>query len=107
MTPPIIFRKGNDMAIIERDVILMSKDAAGNITIDKPITSLKNIEANADIKEAPSNNDFIPIVDLQDNESIKMVSVTNIGKSFAPISTDIEELSPSGTWKIDDFNLIN
>ena len=75
MTPPIILRKGNDMAIIERDIVLMSKDENGNTTIDKPITRLANIEADADVKEALADGDFIPIIDSEDGEQMKMISV--------------------------------
>lgn len=112
MTPPIILRKGNDMAIIERDIVLMSKDENGNTTIDKPITRLANIEADADVKEALADGDFIPIIDSEDGEQMKMISVNKIAKNDSLVegsdsNTYIEEFSPSGSWNIDDLNLVN
>lgn len=79
------------MAIIERDIVLMSKDENGNTTIDKPITRLANIEADADVKETLANGDFIPVIDSEDNEQIKMVSVSKLtGGSDSASITGLE-----------------
>lgn len=59
------------MAIIERDIVLQGKTASGDSTIDLPITALKNIEDTADIKEAPTTKDYIPIIDSADNGQMK------------------------------------
>ncbi len=61
------------MPIIERDVINRSQDEGGNTTIDFPLARLGWMETTADVKSAPGGNDYIPIVDGDDQEKIKKV----------------------------------
>ena len=58
------------MSIKKRDVVFIGKTAEGN-TMDMPITRLRNIEDDAEIKEIPNNNDFIPIIDMSDGGQMK------------------------------------
>lgn len=58
------------MPVLERDVVLMGKDG-DNQTIDLPITCLKNVEDTADVKEAPTGSDYLPIVDSADGGQMK------------------------------------
>ena len=58
------------MPVFERDVVLMGKDG-GNQTIDLPITCLKNVEDTADVKEAPTAEDYLPIIDSADGGQMK------------------------------------
>lgn len=59
------------MAIFERDVVLQGKTKEGDMTMDFPITRLANVEDSADVKESPSDDDYIPIVDSTDNAQMK------------------------------------
>lgn len=59
------------MAIIERDIVLQGKTADGNRTIDLPVTALKNIEDTAEIKEKPTADDYIPVIDSADGGQMK------------------------------------
>ena len=56
---------------IERDVVLIGKDADGNETMDMPITRLGNVEDGASIKEMPESGDYMPIIDGADNGQMK------------------------------------
>ena len=58
------------MAVLERDVVLMGKDGDKQ-TIDLPITCLKNVEDTAAVKEAPTAEDYLPIVDSADGGQMK------------------------------------
>lgn len=95
------------MAIIERDIVLMSKDENGNTTIDKPITRLANIEADADVKETLANGDFIPVIDSEDNEQIKMVSVNKImsGNAYTGLESDTATVTVNGNTIQSDVKL--
>lgn len=59
------------MAVKKRSIVLMSKDAAGNQTIDMPVTRLGNIEDDAEIKAEPASGDYIPIMDMEDGGQMK------------------------------------
>lgn len=59
------------MAVKKRDVVLMGKNAAGDQTIDMPITRLGNIEDSAEIKENPTSEDYIPVIDMADGGQMK------------------------------------
>ncbi len=74
------------MAVIERDVVLMSKDADGNQTIDMPITRLGNIEGTADIKPVPAAADYVPVMDSADNGQMKKTTVDALADSIANVS---------------------
>lgn len=65
------------MAVIERDVVLMGKDG-GRDTIDLPITCLKNVEDTADVKETPTAEDFLPIVDSADGGQMKKAPLSAV-----------------------------
>ena len=64
------------MAVKKRDVVLVGKNAAGDTTIDMPITRLGNIEDNAEVKENPSAGDYIPIIDSEDGGQMKKIPYT-------------------------------
>ncbi len=72
------------MAVIERDVVLQSKDKDGNPTIDLPITRLGNVEDGSEIKQNPNKDDYIPIIDSSDNGQMKKAPLSAI------ISANIE-----------------
>lgn len=65
------------MAIKEQNVILQSKNG-NDITIDYPITSLKNINDNADTKTELADNDGVLISDSTDNNAVKKSLWSNI-----------------------------
>lgn len=74
------------MATIERDVVLEGKDDSGNATIDFPITRLGNVEDTAEVKAAPGDGDYIPIVDMADGGQMKKVpaaALAGLSKVFA------------------------
>ncbi len=73
------------MAVIERDVVLMSKDADGNQTIDMPLTNLGNIEGTADVKAVPTSGDYVPVMDSADNGQMKKTPVSALTKPIADI----------------------
>ena len=59
------------MPVIERDVVLQGVDENGNHTVDLPITNLKNIVDEAEIKEIPVSGDMIPIIDSEDQGQMR------------------------------------
>ena len=63
------------MSVIERDVVLQSVDEQGRGTIDLPVTRLGNIEDTAEVKQAPEEGDFLPIVDGADGGQMKKMPV--------------------------------
>ena len=63
------------MSIKKRNIVLMGKTADGN-TIDMPITRLGNIDDDAEIKETPDVNDYIPIIDMSDGGQMKKTPYT-------------------------------
>ncbi len=63
------------MAVIERNIVLMSKTADGNQTIDLPITRLGNVENTADVKAAPVVGDYVPVIDQADGGQMKKTTV--------------------------------
>ena len=69
------------MPVLERDVVLMGKDG-DNQTIDLPITCLKNVEDTADVKAAPTAEDYLPIVDSADGGQMKK---TPLGVILGPL----------------------
>ena len=58
------------MSIKERDIVLQGRDG-GVDTIDLPITRLGNIESGAEVKQAPMEGDYIPVIDAADGEQMK------------------------------------
>lgn len=64
------------MSVIERDVVLQGKTADGKQTIDMPLTRLQNIESAASIKNSPEDTDYIPVIDMADDEQMKKVPVS-------------------------------
>ncbi len=66
------------LAMYERDITMHSKDKDGNVTIDLPITRLGNVEDTADVKETPTDGDYIPIIDSADEGQMKKVPVSAI-----------------------------
>lgn len=72
------------MAIKKCDVMLIGKNAAGDRTVNMPITRLGNIEDSAEIKEKPAAGDYIPIMDMEDGGQMKKFLYTpseNAGSS--------------------------
>lgn len=63
------------MPIKERDIVLQGRDG-GQDTIDLPITRLGNVESGAEVKEAPAQGDYIPIIDGADSEQMKKFPAT-------------------------------
>lgn len=61
------------MAVKERDVVLMSQEN-GDQNLDYPITRLKNIEATAQVKAAPADGDYVPVLDSADGEQMKKIA---------------------------------
>ena len=59
------------MAVKKCDVVLMGKNSSGDTTINMPVTRLRNIEDDAEIKENPTEGDFIPIIDMADGGQMK------------------------------------
>lgn len=80
------------MSVSKRNVVLMGKNAAGDTTIDMPITRLGNIEDSSDIKENPVAGDYIPIIDSSDNGQMKKTHYVLINDQ-KPTYTNIEALA--------------
>lgn len=76
------------MAIIERDVVLQGKTREGKQTIDMPITTLKNIEDTADVKHTPKDEDYIPLIDSEENGQMKKAPVSAFMRTAKEISYD-------------------
>lgn len=66
------------MAMIERDVVLVGKDANGNTTVDLPITRLGNLEDTAEIKNVPVSGDALAIVDSEAQGEVKKISWADV-----------------------------
>ena len=66
----------------------MGKNSEGETTINMPITRLGNIEDDAEIKEAPTADDFIPVMDSLDNGQMKKTP-------YVPINEQIFEFEES------------
>lgn len=73
------------MALIERRVVLQGKTEDGDTTIDLPITSLENIEDTAEPKDAPADNDYIPIVDMSGSPQMKKTLLSSIKAALAAV----------------------
>lgn len=63
------------MAVLESDAVLESKDAAGNKVLVLPVTRLGLIEADAEVKAAPTGTDYLPLSDAADAGQMKKVTV--------------------------------
>lgn len=66
------------MAMIERDVVLVGKDANGNTTVDLPITRLGNLEDTAETKSMPVSGDALAIVDSEADGEVKKISWSDV-----------------------------
>ncbi len=75
MSPACLLMEVLLLAVIERDIVLMSRDADGNQTIDLPITNLGNIEGTADVKSVPEIGDHVPVLDHADGGQMKKTTV--------------------------------
>lgn len=64
--------------IVERDIIMQSKDGAGNETIDYPITRLQNITDDAETIDKLSSEDFIPVMDSANGGQMKKVRMGSV-----------------------------
>lgn len=80
------------MAVKKRDVVLIGKNAAGEQTIDMPITCLGNIDDEADIKDNPTSNDYIPVLDSADNGQMKKTPYVSINDQ-KPVYTNLSSLA--------------
>lgn len=67
------------MALIERDVINRGVGEDGNQTIDFPLARLGWIEDTAEVKAAPGDGDYIPIVDAADGGQMKKTPASTLG----------------------------
>ncbi len=76
------------MAIIERDVVNQGRDENGNTTIDFPLTRLGWMEATAEVKDTPGANDYIPIVDGDDQDRIKKFPASALAQSSGSVSSN-------------------
>ncbi len=70
------------MAVTERDIVLQSNND-GKLTIDLPVTALKNVNDNAIVKEVPEDTDYIPVVDTGDNGCMKKVLWSAVKSSLS------------------------
>lgn len=70
------------MAMIERDVVLVGKDADGNTTVDMPITRLGNLEDTAETKTAPVSGDALAIVDSEANGEMKKIAWSDVAAAL-------------------------
>lgn len=71
------------MDVIERDVVLQGKTADGQMTMDMPITKLQNVESTAAVKAVPEESDYIPLVDMANEEQMKKVLLSAIRQFLA------------------------
>lgn len=86
------------MAVTERDVVLMSQSDGGQ-SMDYPITRLRNIEATADVKSAPAEGDYLPLLDGADSEQMKKVAWSEIVSALSSSSAAAFELAfSSADW---------
>mgnify|MGYP001027647073 FL=1 len=77
------------MPVIERDVVLQGVDENGDTTIDLPITNLKNIVDEAEIKEIPVSGDMIPIIDSEDQGQMKKVPLEAIQQAGGSVDWSV------------------
>ena len=85
------------MAIKERDVLYQGKEN-GEMTMDFPITKLKNVEGTAPVKASIASTDHIPIVDA-DDEMSKVPVGTLLDKALAGKLSDIKAVViPTSGW---------
>lgn len=83
------------MSIKKRDVVFIGKTAGGDKTIDMPLTRLGNIEDDAELKEKPTEGDYIPIIDVPDNGQMKKTPYVPISKQFVEYKeAESDELIP-------------
>ncbi len=80
-------KEGLQVAILERDVIQQGVDENGNPTIDFPLARLGWIEDTAEIKAAPGPNDYIPIVDVDNQGQMKKTPAAALGGGAAQYNT--------------------
>ena len=80
------------MAIKERDVVLMSQ-TDGSQNMDYPITRLKNIEATADVKSAPADGDYLPLLDGADSGQMKKVAWSELKTALGGSESPVYELA--------------
>lgn len=64
--------------MIERDVVLVGKDADGNTTVDMPITRLGNLEDTAETKTAPVSGDALALVDSEAQGEMKKIAWSDV-----------------------------
>lgn len=76
------------MAIMERDIIHQGVDESGNTTIDFPLARLGWIEGSADIKAAPTAEDYIPIVDAADGDQVKKAAFPALAEAAGLATRD-------------------
>ncbi len=67
------------MPLIERDVILQGKDEHGNQTMDFPVTRLDLIEDTAEVKAAPGDGDYVPVIDMANGGQMKKTPAGALG----------------------------
>ena len=65
------------MAVTERDVVLMSQ-SGGSQSVDYPMTRLRNIEPTAEVKNTPTEDDYIPLLDSADSAQMKKVALSQL-----------------------------
>ena len=79
------------MSVKKCDVVLMGKNAAGEQTVNMPLTRLGNIEDDAEIKEKPAAGDYIPIMDMEDGGQMKKFPYTSLESSGSTAPHYIEK----------------
>lgn len=82
------------MSIKERDIVLQGRDG-GVDTIDLPITRLGNIESGAEVKQAPMEGDYIPVIDAADGEQMKKFPAQWLTEMAQAAKGDKKEEKPS------------
>lgn len=84
------------MAVTERDVVLMSQSGGGQ-SMDYPITRLRNIEATAEVKSAPAEGDYIPLLDGADSAQMKKVGWSELKTALGGGESGAYELAFSAS----------
>ncbi len=86
------------MPVIERDVVNQSIDENGRETIDFPLARLGWIEDTAEVKNAPGERDYIPIVDGDGGGQLKKTPVHALAAS-----SSAQAYSASAAYAVGDY----
>lgn len=66
------------MSILERDIVLVGKGTDGQDGVEFPLARLGWMESDAEIKESITADDMIPVIDTENENKMKKVTISSI-----------------------------